>query len=163
MYSKADLDSVLTRLSKLLDSRSVILGIGNTLRQDDGFGSSLAKNLKGKIKLKVWDAGTSPENFLGVVVKQKPSTVLFVDAVDFGGEPSDIRLFDSEEVRTRNFFTTHDTSLTMLFDFLKKEGSTELFLLAVQPKSIGFGETMSQEVEKCLQEFEIGFLKRVAP
>lgn len=139
------------------------MGIGNTLRRDDGFGSLLAGLLIGKSGLEVIDAAASPENFLGEVVRRQPDTLLIVDAVDFGGIPGEARLFDMNEVKTVNFFLTHDTSPKLLFDFLKEGLKGESYLLAVQPEDVGFGEAMSLKVKSRLEELKAWFIGAYPP
>lgn len=143
---------------KLLKGKILLLGIGNALRRDDAFGSVLACQLKDKVSFDVIDAGSSPENFLGEIIKRKPATLLLVDAVDFGGEAAELRLFDMNELNTVNFFLTHDTSPKLLFDFLKQEMKGEAYLLAVQPKDTGFGEGMSREIVLRLEEVKARFI-----
>lgn len=153
-------NSILNNLSLVLKEGTILLGVGNALRQDDGFGSCLARELKEKVSLKVWDAGSSPENFLGKVIKENPPVVLFIDAVDFGGYAGEIKLFSCEEVKTKNFYLTHDTSLTLLFEFLETNVKAKIYLLAVQPKAIGLGEEMSREMDERFRELKSWFLER---
>lgn len=76
---------VLGELKKNLQSKTVILGIGNLLKSDDGFGTILAGRLEGKVKAEVFAAGVIPENYLEKIVKIGPQTILIIDAADFGG------------------------------------------------------------------------------
>jgi hydrogenase 3 maturation protease len=59
---------MLDHLKPYLKGKVVILGVGNTLRSDDGVGSLLAKRIKEKVPFIVWDTGVSPENYLGKAV-----------------------------------------------------------------------------------------------
>lgn len=88
--------SKLLRLKSHLKGKVLILGIGNTLRSDDGLGSILANRLKDKVPFKVIDAGTTPENYLEKIVKEKPESMIIIDAVDFGGVPGEFRLLQAE-------------------------------------------------------------------
>lgn len=154
------MESVLAQLSALLRVKVIILGIGNVLRQDDAFGSRLAQDLKDRIKFKVYDAGSSPENFLGVIIKEAPAVVLLIDAADFGGGAGEIRLLSSEDIKSKNFFLTHDTSVGALLDYLEKNSPAKIFLLAIQPKTVGFGQGLSQDLENVFQELEGWFLDK---
>ncbi len=157
--SKHNLNSIFGQLAANLKGKIILLGIGNSLREDDGFGSLLAQSLKGWVSFKAWDAATSPENFLGAILKENPDTVMLVDAVDFKRKDGEFRLFTGEEVKTGNFFLSHNASPSLLFDFLKESSSAKLFLLALQPKSIGFGEGLSPEVANSFIELKDWFLK----
>ncbi|MCM8781501.1 MAG: hydrogenase 3 maturation endopeptidase HyCI, partial [Candidatus Omnitrophica bacterium] len=72
---------LLNKLEKILKGKILLLGIGNTLRGDDAFGLTLANRLRDKVAFKVFEVGVAVENFLGAIIKEKPDTVLFVDAV----------------------------------------------------------------------------------
>jgi len=151
---------MLAQLEKILKGDVLFLGIGNELRADDGFGAILARRIKDKVGFRVFEAGVSPENFLGKLIKEKPDTVLLVDAVDFGGDFAEIKLWDLKSVKTRVSFSTHNSSLSLICDFLKREFEVETYLLAMQPKEAGFGKKMSPEVEKKLNEMSSWFKER---
>ena len=70
-----------------LRGKTVIVGIGNSLRGDDGFGPALVQRLQGRVRPVCIDAGVAPENYLGRIVKEQPDTVLLVDAAHLGLEP----------------------------------------------------------------------------
>ena len=57
------------RLDELCGSRTVVLGVGNTLKGDDGVGPLVCERLAGKISATVIDAGTVPENHIGPIAK----------------------------------------------------------------------------------------------
>lgn len=156
----SSLNSFFYRLDKKLNGKLLLLGIGNCLRGDDGFGSELAKLIKDKVSIKVLDTQMAPENFLGVILKERPNMVLFVDAVDFGGNIGDVKLFNLKTTKTKNFFLTHNTSPSLLFEFLKNHIHAELYLLAIQPKDISFGQDMSPEIKERLLELKNYFLER---
>lgn len=157
---KVSVNYILNELNSKLKGKAIILGIGNVLRGDDAFGSVLAKEIKDKISLKVFDAETSPENFLGAILKEKPDSVLFVDTVDFGQGGGRLKLFDLDAVKTKNFFLTHDTSLSLLFDFLKDNSKIDMYLLAIQPTDTAFGANMSPEIQRHLEELTVWFKER---
>lgn len=162
-YPVNNCDFLLNGLSQKLKGKIILLGIGNTLREDDGFGCRLAQNLKDKVNFKVLDAGSVPENFLGAVIKENPDCILLVDAVDFAEEAAKFKLFNADALKTRNFFLSHDSSVSLLFGFLKINTKAEIYLLAIQPKAIGLGEKMSPGIEECLKELSNWFLEKFRP
>jgi hydrogenase 3 maturation protease len=151
---------MLNKLKIKLKGKVILLGIGNPLRGDDGFGDALVKELEGKISLKVLEAGSTPENFLSTIIKEKPNTVLFIDAVDFGGNVAEMRLWNLKEIKTKNLFFTHNSSLNLIFSFLKENTQANFYLLAIQPKSIKFQNKMSLEVQNRLEELKTWFQER---
>jgi hydrogenase 3 maturation protease len=149
----------LAHLKLHLSGKVLILGIGNTLRSDDGIGSILAVRIQGKVPHIVYDAGSSPENYLGKIIKDKPDTILLIDAVDFGGKAGEIRMLEGEDIQTVNFFSTHDASISLAIDYLKKSlGKVDIFILAIQPKVLAFGDKLSPEITGTLKEIEEWFI-----
>lgn len=145
-----------------LTGKAVILGIGSSLRGDDAVGSLLAGRIKGKVPYTVYDAGSSPENYLGKIIKDNPDNIIMLDAGDFGGSPGEFREFEGEDFKTVNFFSTHDASLQMAINYLQGKIKANIIALIVQPKDTSFGETLSPEIEQALrvlEEFFIGSAK----
>jgi hydrogenase 3 maturation protease len=130
----------------LRGKRVAVIGVGNRMRGDDGVGSVIAERLQelAKGSLLVIDAETVPENYLGVLLDSKPEVALFIDAVDFGGEVGEWALVPLSVLGDK-VPTTHTVSLKLLGQILESNG-TECLLLAIQPKQIGFGAPMSEEV-----------------
>ena len=131
--------------------KTVIVGIGNILKGDDGAGPLLVESIRKKINALCIDAGTAPENYLGKITKEKPDTVLFVDAADIGGEPGEYCILKKEEI-LKTGFTTHDLSPRMLIEYLGAETSAEVYLLGIQPSRIGLGDEVSDEVKNTILE-----------
>ncbi|MCS7264370.1 MAG: hydrogenase 3 maturation endopeptidase HyCI [Armatimonadetes bacterium] len=145
-------ETAIDKLSDLLKGRKVaIVGVGNKMRGDDGVGSLVAEQLQSLANenLLVIDAETVPENYLGTLIDMRPEIVLFVDAVDFGGEPGEWNLLPISLLGDK-LPSTHTVSLKLLGQILESEG-IEIWILAVQPKQIGFGVPISKEVSKAIQ------------
>jgi len=149
---------MLEHLKPHLLGKVIILGIGNTLRSDDGLGSILAGRIKDKVPFKVFDTGVTPENYLGKIIAEAPDTVLLIDAVDFGGEPGEFRILEQEELKTANLFSTHNASLSLSINYLQKNLKVDIIILIVQPKNISFGGTLSPEVTESLNKIESWFI-----
>lgn len=140
-----------TSLSNIFQGKVVIVGVGNRLRGDDGFGSFLADELKGKIKAECLDVGNAPENYVGKIAKSRPDTVLIVDAVFLGKNPGEYELLESKDIMTTGF-TTHDIPLSMFIDYLEKESGAKIYMLGVEPDKVDFSASMSEAVRKTLSE-----------
>jgi len=151
--------SALEHLKLHLKGKVLILGIGNTLRSDDGAGSILASRIQDKIPFIVYDSGSSPENYLGKIIKDKPDTILLVDAVDFGGKAGEIRFLEGEDIQTVNFFSTHDASISLAISYLKNSlKAADIFILAIQPKILAFGDKLSPEMSGAVEKIEEWFI-----
>ena len=148
---------MLDHLQSHLKDKVVILGIGNTLRSDDGAGSLLASRIKGRVPYLVYDSGPGPENYLGKVIKDKPDNVVIIDAVDFGGKPGEHRILEPDDFETVNLFSTHNSSLSLAINYLKSNLKVDIIILAIQPKSVVFGDNLSPEIHRALETLENWF------
>lgn len=128
----------------------IIMGVGNPLRGDDIVGLKIAKKLEkySSKYLKVIISETVPENFIGQIRKFKPSHLIIIDAVDFKGEPGDIRLILPEELSKIGIISTHTLPLSLLSKFLYESMNIKTIIFGIQPKSIDFGSNISPIVEK---------------
>ncbi|MBN2139207.1 MAG: hydrogenase maturation protease [Sedimentisphaerales bacterium] len=86
------------------DKEVLILGCGNTLLGDDGFGPAVAKHVQANYAIPgnvcVLDAGTSVREILfdTILAEKKPSKVVIVDAIDGEQEPGSIFAVDIESI-----------------------------------------------------------------
>lgn len=135
----------------ILRGKTVIVGIGNPLRGDDGFGPALVEQLQGTVGWICIDAGSAPENFAGRIVKEEPDTILLVDVAHLNLQPGQYRILQPAEI-TKCGLTTHDMSSRMLIEFLENETKANIFLLGVQPEHVSLGEAMSDRLTETLNE-----------
>ncbi len=150
----------LDHLRAHLKGKVVIIGIGNTLRGDDGVGSLLASRIKDKVPYIVYDAATSPENYLGKIIKDKPDNLVIIDAVDFGAKPGEFSLLEGQDLKTTNLFCTHNASIELTINYLQSNLKVDIIILIIQPKTILFSESLSPEVNETLDKLEGWFEKK---
>lgn len=135
----------------IFKGKTVIVGIGNTLRGDDGFGPALVEKLNGRTPAVCIDAGTAPENHTGKIARENPDTVIIADAVHLGMEPGKYDILRKDDI-TKSGFTTHDISPNMFIEYLEKETKADIYMLAVQPESVTFGGKMSDSVKNAVNK-----------
>lgn len=121
----------------------ILMGIGNTLRCDDGAGPYIAQHVKGGSFLSL-DCGTVPENFTSVVRRIRPELLLLVDAADMGLKAGEFRIIQKEHVNDVSI-GTHNMPLSYLIDFLSDSCRTVIFI-GIQPGIIADGESLSEKV-----------------
>ena len=149
-------------LARQIVGKVAVMGIGNTLRCDDGFGTVLAESLqRAKLPddLRLFLCEMTPENFVGPVTRFAPDTILMIDTAELGEPPGSVRLLSAEDV-AESGMTTHNLSLRLLANMLESATHASVYLLAVQPKTVGFGEEISPEVSETL-EYLTKILERV--
>ncbi len=137
-------------LGALRGTRTVILGVGNVLKGDDGVGPLLCERLAGQVSAQIIDAGTVPENYLRPIVKARCENLLIVDAVDVGGSPGQVRLLEPD--RMGDFaFSTHSLSLHLFLDLLGHEINVRCRLLGIQPGHTQLGRPISAGVREAVE------------
>ena len=140
--------------SKVKNKKSVILGVGNSLKGDDGCGPELIKRLQdSSIGATLFDCGTVPENFLMKVVNHSPDFLFIVDVVDFGGEVGQMQAFKPEDL-AQGGVSTHSMSLNMFTNFIEETVNTDIFIIGIQPKSLQFNTTINKELLDSLNLLE---------
>lgn len=139
-----------------MDSKKYILmGIGNTLRGDDGIGSIIAQSFKDRDWLSM-DCGVVPENFTSIIKKNKPDLVVLVDAVEMDLKSGEFRIISPDRISALHL-TTHSMPLSFLISYLK-DYTQELIFIGIQPKTIDYSNSVSPEVIKSSEKI-IGILK----
>jgi hydrogenase 3 maturation protease len=133
--------------------RIMILGVGNPLRGDDGVGPTLIRRLRRRCKFALLDCGEAPENYTKQILQFGPDTLILVDAADWKGRPGEIRQIGEDEIANANFFT-HNLSLRLLLDYLKRQLRTSIIILAVQVKDREYLDPMSPEVKRAIGVLE---------
>lgn len=136
-------------LDGLAGGKIVVVGIGNTLRGDDGAGSLVADRLAALYPGVVFDAAQAPENYLAPVRRAAPGVVLLVDAADFGGRPGEVRIASIEDVEG-SMLGTHAAPLSMFMRILKEDTGADVHLLAIQAVNTGLGEGLSDHVAEAV-------------
>ncbi len=133
-----------------MDSKKYILmGIGNTLRGDDGIGSIIAQSFKDHDWLSI-NCGVVPENFTSIIKKNKPDLVVLIDAVEMDLKSGEFRIISPDRISALHL-TTHSMPLSFLISYLK-EYTQELIFIGIQPKIIDYSNSVSPKVLKCSEE-----------
>lgn len=141
------------RLKNILKGKVVIVGIGNILRGDDGFGPMLIERLNNNVNAICIDAGSAPENYAGKIIKENPDTILIVDIVHLDLQPGDWQILRKEDI-VKSGFTTHDLSPSMFIEYIESQTDAEIYMLGVQPENISMGNQMSDTLKTTLNKIE---------
>ncbi len=128
-------------------TKKILMGIGSELQGDDGIGTIIAIEFK-ELNKQGWlslPCETVPENFAGVVEREKPNLLVIVDAADMTLATGEFRLLSKENLNSA-IVGTHGLPLKHLVERLEKSSEKILFI-GIQPGKIKFGESISSEVE----------------
>ena len=138
---------------RVLKGRAVIVGIGDSLRADDGLGPALVERLRGKLPVPCINAGNAPERYLGRIAREEPDSVLLIDAAHLGLSAGEYRLLDLEET-VQLGLSTHGVSPGLLVDLLAPQLRGKVFLLGVQPARLTLGRGLSRRIKRTLRFLE---------
>ncbi len=131
---------------RLEGKRFGVVGVGNMMKGDDGAGPETVSRLEELgFPLPMADATEVPENYAGWVPKQGLEAVVFVDAVDFGGEPGECRVIPFEHLMI-SASNTHRMSLHYTVMYLRDEWEGDAILVGIQPERLTLGEGLSEAV-----------------
>ena len=140
------------QFAQILQGRVAVVGVGNVALGDDGFGVRLAELIR-EVRLpmagsRLVIAGLAPERILTELSGGEFANVLFLDAVEFGGEPGAVVLLDSAGMSARwPQVSTHKLSLGLLAQTIEANGATKAWLLGVEPESLKTGTGLSPKVQ----------------
>jgi hydrogenase 3 maturation protease len=144
-----ELQSLAEELKKV--KKLAILGVGSELMQDDNAGINVSLYLEKKYgnnhpKVRIFTGYTVPENFTKDIADFKPDHIIIVDAADLNISPGEFTDLPIERI-TDFSLGTHKLSLVMMIKFLKEIINPDFSVLAIQYKSIVFGEKITKEMK----------------
>ncbi|MBI1418934.1 MAG: hydrogenase maturation protease [Limimaricola sp.] len=137
---------------------ALILGIGNTLLQDDGIGVHLARALEaapGGLRLRVVDGGTVGLSLLNEIETALPLVAL--DAMEMEAPPGTVCLFTGAAMDRQLLgrkTTAHEVALADLMQAASFAGRlpTRRALLAVQPAQTTWGLAPTADVAAAMPQ-----------
>ena len=155
--------SLFEQLNKLCSSSTLILGMGNILKGDDGAGPLVCEQLKAaKISAGLIDAGTVPENYIQRIIKKAPRTLIVIDAIDFGAEAGTIRIFEPEQLNSL-VISTHTLSPRLFVDMVRQNIQVDVYFIGIQPAQTQLGQPVSAAVNKAIEKLSVVLAKIFPP
>ena len=102
------------------------------------------------------DLGTAGMRILHAIAGRQKA--ILVDCAFMGLEPGTIRKFNPGEVRSvrkMSGFSTHSGDLMAVLDLSRRLGEfpPEVVIFGIEPKRVGFGDTLAPELEKRFAEY----------
>jgi len=122
------------------DKSVLVLGCGNILIGDDGFGPAVAQHLQSDFEVPadvcVFDAGTSVREILfdTVLSEKKPSKIVIVDAMDCAREPGELFMLDIDSLPKVKIddFSMHQIPTSNLLRELRDHCGIEIIVIGCQ-------------------------------
>jgi coenzyme F420 hydrogenase subunit delta len=140
----------------------LILGCGNILFGDDGFGPAVISFIEANYTIPenacIIDVGTGVREVLFDILlsEKRPLTLVIVDAIDSGRDPGEIFKIDVEELpeKKTDDFSLHQLPSSNMLKELKILGNVNVDIIACQPEKIpefvkpGLSKRVSEAVTK---------------
>jgi len=135
-----------------------VIGIGNTLRADDGIGILLLEKIIERKKefsknIDFIDGGTGGISILPIFSNY--DIIVIVDAVHFGEKPGEFKWFKPNDVKSEKLpleFTTHDNDFLKVIKLSKsisKKPKT-FFIFGIQPADTSMRKNLSKILKQNL-------------
>jgi len=139
----------------------VIVGCGNILAADDGFGPAVIESLSHlelPNNVKALDAGTGAPHFIFTLLDPEVTRkLIIIDTVDFGGKPGDLVRLGPNDLPPGSYRDAHSWDLTEPLHRLKD--SMEIVVIGCQPKhvsapdcEIGLTEEVQNAIPRAIRE-----------
>ncbi len=143
--------------SRMPKNTTLILGVGNPFRRDDGIGPAVIARLQADTSFSgvdLLDGGTDGLALMDDI--QGYERVLIVDAVNMGAAPGAIKLFSPQDATlsvTSDALSTHGFGLADVVALMDKlDMRVNMQILGIQAQDVSFGEGLSPELEKKIDD-----------
>ncbi len=137
---------------------TLILGCGNVLIGDDGFGPAVVDYLEEHCRVPAYvailDVGTGVREVLFNVIlaEKKPERIIIIDALDCNRKPGEVFTVSIEDIPKRKIhdFSVHQMPTLNMLKELRDLCHVEVVVLAAQPEFIP--ETVKPGLSRKLRE-----------
>ena len=135
--------------------KTLVLGVGNLIRSDDGVGVHVVQRLK-KEKLKVDAVDAAIAGLRIIEMTRGYDKVIIVDAIMTGGKPGTIYKLSPEDLpNTIHLSHSHGVDILTALKFgekiMREEMPKEVVVFAIEAEDIGtFNDKCTPQVEKAI-------------
>ncbi|MFH1440496.1 MAG: hydrogenase maturation protease [Candidatus Omnitrophota bacterium] len=137
-------------------SSIAVIGLGNTLRRDDGIGIIILESLLKfypRPDIDYLDFGIASFDLIHRM--QEYDKVLLIDGINAGLEEAQLKIFKLEDIEYTidgPVISTHEINLKGIFELYKKlELKTKIYVAGIQVKDTSFGEGLTEVLNKDLK------------
>ncbi|MDD1676204.1 MAG: hydrogenase maturation protease, partial [Methanomicrobiales archaeon] len=114
--------------------RLAVIGVGDELLPSDRLGMAVARALDSRsiVGVRVFFAGTMPENITGPVKEFQPDHILIADAAEMNAVPGSAAVIEPGDVPA-TLFSTHVIPLPVVMEYLAQATAAQVTLIGIQP------------------------------
>lgn len=147
----------------LYDAETLVVGCGNVLFEDDGFGPKVINELNKYFEkngnkpddVLFIDAGTSATHFIFSLPEEKWKKIIIVDIVEYKAEPGSVKVFSIDEIPQAKYEDVHSWPVEEPLHRLSEEQDIEIIVVGCKPKSISAPDVvwgLTEPVENAIPE-----------
>jgi len=121
----------------ILEAETLVVGCGNILFQDDGFGPRVAQELSNyelPPGIRVIDGGTGAPHLIFTLLDDTCKKLIIIDCIHWGAKPGTLRKFTVDELPKGKFIDAHNWTLSEPLHALK--GKVEMVIIGCQPAKV---------------------------
>jgi hydrogenase maturation protease len=145
-----------------MPKKLAVIGIGNTLRRDDGIGMIILESLLRFYKREGIDyLNFGSDSFDLIHRLQDYDAALVIDGINAGLDVGEVKISELKDIEYKidnSIISTHELNLKSVFELSKELGlKTKIYVAGIQVSDVGFGESLS----KALEEKLVGITKQI--
>ncbi len=140
----------------ILEAETLVVGCGNVLFQDDGFGPRVAQELS-KFELppeiRVIDGGTGAPHLIFTLLDETCKKLIILDCISWGAKPGTLRKFSVDELPKGKFIDAHNWTLSEPLHAIKDK--VNIVVIGCQPARVSEPDIvweLTPEVERAVPE-----------
>jgi hydrogenase 3 maturation protease len=137
-------------LVEILREKTCLVGIGNTIRRDDGVGPWIADAIRSAAEgtsLCVFNVEDVLESYVFQIARTDCRNVILMDAAAVDGEPGSVVFGPLGEFAEAGSVSTHKPALEFSGKILEAAGK-RVFLLGLVPEDLGYGFGLTPRVQE---------------
>src|SRR5512147_2500421 len=140
----------------MFEGETLVVGCGNILFQDDGFGPRVAQDLSEyelPPDVRGIDGGTGAPHLIFTLLDETVKKLIILDAIDWKANPGTLRKFTVDELPKGKFIDAHNWTLSEPLHALKDK--VEIVVIGCQPAKVSEPDivwALTPEVERAVPE-----------
>jgi hydrogenase maturation protease len=140
-----------------MPKKIAVIGIGNTLRRDDGIGIIIQESLLKFYKRKDIDYLNFGISSFDLIHRLPDyDVVIVIDGISAGLDVGEVIISKLKDIAYKidsTIISTHELNLKNIFEISKKLGiKTKIYVVGIQVKDTSFGESLSEPLKKRVDE-----------
>ncbi|MEK6563531.1 MAG: hydrogenase maturation protease [Candidatus Omnitrophota bacterium] len=137
-------------------NKFAVIGLGNTLRRDDGIGIVILESLLNSCKRERVDYFNFGIASFDLIYKLREyDSVLLIDGLDAGLAAGELKIFELKDISYHlkgPALSTHEFDLKSLFELYKRfELKSKIYVAGIQVQDVSFGDSLSQPLKDSLE------------